>query len=185
MSGFDEKDEQLRQPPDALAAALEPTRSHDERDLRASLDEKAEVGRSLEDKEADKIEKIEERRADSTSDDDDGNGEGSSDGRQRQQAHLTQTKSYATDTSAATGVTGVEDLNRPKSWHSKLNPLRWGKVPPIPEEPAVSREASAGFWSLLTFAWMAPLMTVCCLLLAFSLFFFIWWYLDAIETVSQ
>lgn len=170
MSGHDEKDEPLRQPPDTLAAALEPTRSHDDAELRTneSDDEKGGLRRSLADKEIDGIEKIEERRADSTSDDNDADEGRSSDDRQRNQAHLTQTKSYATDTSAATGAGGnVEDFNREKSWLGKMNPLRWGKVPPIPEEPAVSREAAAGFWSLLTFTWMGPLMTVRCLFIVF------------------
>ncbi|KAG8666303.1 ATP-binding cassette transporter yor1 [Fusarium poae] len=45
-----------------------------------------------------------------------------------------------------------------KSWHRKLNPLRWGSPPPIPEKSAKSREHEAGFLSKLTFQWMSPLM---------------------------
>jgi ATP-binding cassette subfamily C (CFTR/MRP) protein 1 len=47
-----------------------------------------------------------------------------------------------------------------KSWHRKLNPLRWGSPPPIPEKSAKSREHEAGFLSKLTFQWMSPLMHV-------------------------
>lgn len=46
----------------------------------------------------------------------------------------------------------------------RFNPLRWrnsGKVPEVPSERQVSREENAGFWSLLSFAWLSPLMSVC------------------------
>ena len=46
-----------------------------------------------------------------------------------------------------------------KPWHKRLNPLRRGKKPPVPEERAVSREYNAGFLSMLTFQWVNPLMT--------------------------
>lgn len=70
---------------------------------------------------------------------------------------LAQTQSHATTASIATMVS-VARSKRP--WYKKWNPLRWGAIPPIPKEPTVSREASAGFWSRLTFTWMGPLMTV-------------------------
>ncbi|KAK2795862.1 hypothetical protein FQN51_000345 [Onygenales sp. PD_10] len=44
-------------------------------------------------------------------------------------------------------------------WYRRLNPLRLRPVPPLPEERKVSREYTAGFLSLTTFQWMAPLMT--------------------------
>ncbi|KAK2805805.1 hypothetical protein FQN50_006081 [Emmonsiellopsis sp. PD_5] len=44
-------------------------------------------------------------------------------------------------------------------WYKRLNPLRLRRVPPLPEERQVSREYTAGFLSLTTFEWMAPLMT--------------------------
>jgi ATP-binding cassette subfamily C (CFTR/MRP) protein 1 len=47
-----------------------------------------------------------------------------------------------------------------KPWYKRLNPLRRGKTPPIPEERVVSREYNAGFLSMLTFQWVNPLMTV-------------------------
>lgn len=166
MSGSGEKDEPLQQPPDTLAAALEPTRSHDDDNhprSTASVHQTDDVKRPLADKEIDEIEQIGQRRADSMSDDNDIDEKGSRDSREQQQTRLAQTKSYATDTSAATGAAGnVEDLEREKSWYSRLNPLRWGKVPPVPDEPTVSREATAGFWSLLTFTWMGPIMSVRC-----------------------
>lgn len=47
-----------------------------------------------------------------------------------------------------------------KPWHKRLNPLRRGKIPPVPEERKVSREYNAGFLSMITFQWVNPLMTV-------------------------
>jgi len=46
-----------------------------------------------------------------------------------------------------------------KSWYHKINPLRYGKVPPVPKERVVSREHTANFFSMLTFQWINPLMT--------------------------
>jgi len=72
-------------------------------------------------------------------------------------ATLEQTKSYATTASAA--------LSQPeavihKKWYQKLNPLKWGGIPPVPEQRTVSREYNAPFLSLVYFQWMAPLMSV-------------------------
>ena len=54
----------------------------------------------------------------------------------------------------------VEPTSTPKrSWLNRLNPLRLRKPPPVPEERTVSREYNASFLSLLTFHWIAPLMT--------------------------
>jgi hypothetical protein len=74
---------------------------------------------------------------------------------------LQQSKSYATTTSVVSGAT--EDSTEPekKPWYKNLNPMRWGAAPPVPQERGVSREYMAGFLSLMTFQWMAPLMTVC------------------------
>ncbi|KAF2441350.1 hypothetical protein P171DRAFT_367321 [Karstenula rhodostoma CBS 690.94] len=47
-----------------------------------------------------------------------------------------------------------------KKWYRRMNPLKWGDKPPVPETRLPSREYSAGFFSRLTFQWMAPLMTV-------------------------
>ncbi|KAL1862548.1 ATP-binding cassette transporter yor1 [Diaporthe australafricana] len=76
----------------------------------------------------------------------------------RQEVH--RTKSYATDTSATTQATSHHpaDEQAKKPWYKKINPLRWGKVPPVPEEREVSHEHKASFFSQLFFAWQGPLM---------------------------
>lgn len=71
---------------------------------------------------------------------------------------LTATKSYATDVSLAS-FAPAQRQQRPKTWRDRVNPLRWGSIPAVPEEPIVSREYTAGFFSKLTFEWMTPLMT--------------------------
>ncbi len=68
-------------------------------------------------------------------------------------------KSIATNTSAATGRT-ESHVEPKKPWYRRANPLKWGTTPPPPETRAPSREYTAGFLSLLTFQWMAPLMSV-------------------------
>lgn len=72
--------------------------------------------------------------------------------------NLAQTRSNATDASVRTTATELQPKNLP--WHKKLNPLKWGGVPPVPEERIVSREHGASFFSKLVFNWMTPLMTV-------------------------
>lgn len=73
---------------------------------------------------------------------------------------LKRTQSYATDTSTITRTTTRASVPLPPSrkWYKTPNPLLWGSVPPVPKEKQESREASAGFFSKLTFQWMAPLM---------------------------
>jgi hypothetical protein len=73
---------------------------------------------------------------------------------------LEQSKSYATTTSAASGIAESSSELKPKPWYKKLNPLRWGSPPPVPETREVSREYKATFLSILVFQWMAPLMSV-------------------------
>ncbi|KAI0852257.1 ATP-binding cassette transporter protein YOR1-like protein [Daldinia vernicosa] len=74
---------------------------------------------------------------------------------------LKHTQSYATDTSAITRTTSRASVPiTKKPWYKTPNPLRWGSIPPVPKERQVSREYKAGFWSRLTFQWMAPLMDV-------------------------
>lgn len=72
---------------------------------------------------------------------------------------LQQTKSYATTTSAVTGTELKVDEPK-KRWYKKLNPLRWGGIPSVPETRQVCREYNAPFLSLVYFQWMAPLMSV-------------------------
>lgn len=78
-----------------------------------------------------------------------------------EQLHLQQTQSGATNTSAATRTTTRHSVpEKPREWYKNLNPLRWGAIPPVPEERQASREYGAGFFSRLTFQWMAPMMSV-------------------------
>jgi ATP-binding cassette subfamily C (CFTR/MRP) protein 1 len=70
-------------------------------------------------------------------------------------------KSYATNTSEVTRTEShVDESPKKKPWHKRLNPLKWGKIPPVPETRQVSREYNAPFLSLVYFQWMAPLMSV-------------------------
>lgn len=76
---------------------------------------------------------------------------------------IKRTQSHATDASGLTRTTtGTSLAPKSKPWYKQPNPLRWGKTPPVPKERAESREYHAGFWSRLTFQWMAPLMNVSC-----------------------
>lgn len=76
-------------------------------------------------------------------------------------SELDRTGTRATDVSAMTQATAaVSQKQPPRKWYRKLNPLRWGGVPPVPAERKPSPEHTAGFFSLLTFTWMGALMTV-------------------------
>ncbi|KAF7562107.1 hypothetical protein G7046_g2035 [Stylonectria norvegica] len=72
-------------------------------------------------------------------------------------------KTTRTDASAATTATRVTTTSqappKKKPWYKRLNPLRWGAPPPTPNERLISREYQAGFFSVLTFQWVNPLMT--------------------------
>ncbi|KAH0542222.1 hypothetical protein FGG08_003344 [Glutinoglossum americanum] len=57
-------------------------------------------------------------------------------------------------------TTSKSDLEGQRRWYEKLNPLKWGSRPPVPEERSVSREYNASLFSIITFQWMAPLMRV-------------------------
>ncbi|KAG4425965.1 hypothetical protein IFR04_000909 [Cadophora malorum] len=75
--------------------------------------------------------------------------------------HIDRTKSHATTTSAfSTNDSQIDGQEKNKPWHKKLNPLRWGQVPPVPEERTVSREYTASFLSQVYFQWVAPIMSV-------------------------
>ncbi|KAI9046549.1 hypothetical protein LZ554_009295 [Drepanopeziza brunnea f. sp. 'monogermtubi'] len=71
------------------------------------------------------------------------------------------TKSHATDASAFSRTDSHVDTppQKKQPWYKRLNPLKWGKVPPIPEKREVSREYSASFLSLVYFQWVAPIMS--------------------------
>ncbi|EXJ79067.1 ATPase [Capronia epimyces CBS 606.96] len=78
----------------------------------------------------------------------------------RTSARLRKIDSTATSaTEASTAAVQPSLSGREKApWHYRINPLRRGPIPPVPEERPVSREYTAGFLSLLTFQWMNPLM---------------------------
>lgn len=56
------------------------------------------------------------------------------------------------------GEKGAAGVKRP--WSERLNPLKKKTKPPVPEQRQISLEYYASFWSLLTFQWMAPIMSV-------------------------
>ncbi|KAJ4140873.1 ATP-binding cassette transporter yor1 [Fusarium equiseti] len=73
-------------------------------------------------------------------------------------ADLEEVKTGASEAPTTSPAASGPDPPQKKSWHKKLNPLRWGAPPPVPEKPLKSREHDAGFLSKLTFQWMGPLM---------------------------
>ena len=95
-------------------------------------------------------------------DEKDGHGSDDDDDEQKRQKRLDlkTVRSYASDTSATTGLSVPGAAKEKRPWYRNLNPLRWGAVPPVPTEREVSREYGAGFWSMITFQWMSPLMSV-------------------------
>ncbi|RDL41304.1 p-loop containing nucleoside triphosphate hydrolase [Venustampulla echinocandica] len=87
---------------------------------------------------------------------------GVADNEEKASEHAIQpTKSYATNTSGVTRTDShVDRPVEPKPWYKQLNPLRWGGIPPVPQQRTMSREYTAGFFSLVYFQWVAPLMVV-------------------------
>ena len=73
---------------------------------------------------------------------------------------LAASESYGINSS----VNSTAEITQPqtKAWYRKLNPLRWGIIPPIPDNRIVSPEYKAGFLSLLIFDWITPMMVVSC-----------------------
>lgn len=65
---------------------------------------------------------------------------------------------YATATSV-NSTAATNRLPEQKPWYKEPNPLRWGKIPPVPRERTVCPEYEAGFFSSLVFQWIAPLMS--------------------------
>ncbi|MCJ1386173.1 hypothetical protein MMC17_009299 [Xylographa soralifera] len=64
-----------------------------------------------------------------------------------------------TATTTASSISAESRAKEKKPWYERLNPLKKSIKPPVPNERAVSREYGAPFLSLLTFQWMAPLMS--------------------------
>lgn len=74
---------------------------------------------------------------------------------------IDRTKSHATTTSAFSGTgSHIDGPEKDKPWHKKLNPLRWGQAPPVPETRGESREYTASFLSLVYFSWINHIMSV-------------------------
>ncbi|KAK3500077.1 P-loop containing nucleoside triphosphate hydrolase protein [Neurospora hispaniola] len=73
-------------------------------------------------------------------------------------AELNRMRTNATNTSVTTAAT-IHPHVKPKPWYKQPNPLRWGKIEPIPETRRPSPEYNAGFFRSLFFSWMGPLMT--------------------------
>ncbi|PWY94483.1 ABC multidrug transporter [Aspergillus sclerotioniger CBS 115572] len=53
-----------------------------------------------------------------------------------------------------------ESSQRRRPWHHSLNPLKWGDIPPVPAERAISGEYKANWLSQMTFQWMTTIMSV-------------------------
>jgi len=69
-----------------------------------------------------------------------------------------------TETTTSEVSTGSRATNEPQtknklSLSKRLNPLK-RNPPPIPEERIVSKEYGANFFSMLSFHWISPIMTV-------------------------
>lgn len=124
---------------------------------------------------SDKRSEVDEERATAAAALDDGNGgyhdvieqESEDDFRAEEQAekHLERPDIRRIDTSATeysvtTQATSHQGTQSKKPWHKKLNPLRWGAAPPVPEVREVSREYKAGFLGKLFFTWQGSLMAV-------------------------
>jgi len=71
----------------------------------------------------------------------------------------TRTLTTTTTGSSFTVESRTEEPRERKPWYKRLNPLKGSKKPPVPKERRISREYGASFLSLLTFQWMAPLMS--------------------------
>lgn len=73
---------------------------------------------------------------------------------------IERTQSSWTSQSEVTDSEAQQQEPRKRTWGEKLNPLKSKYLPPVPDERKQSREGKAGFFSMLTFQWMAPLMSV-------------------------
>ena len=85
----------------------------------------------------------------------------SSSGQEKKQPHLDADRvlTTTTTTSSFTVDSGIAEPRKEKPWYKRLNPLKRSIKPPVPKEREISREYGAPFLSLLTFQWMAPLMS--------------------------
>ena len=85
----------------------------------------------------------------------------SSSGQEKKQPHLDADRILTTTTTSSsfTVDSGIAEPQKKKPWYKRLNPLKRSIKPPVPKERKISREYGAPFLSLLTFQWMAPLMS--------------------------
>ena len=72
---------------------------------------------------------------------------------------VNRTLTTTTTTSSMTAETRDAEPQKKSPWYKRLNPLKRSTKPPVPKERRISREYGAPFLSLLTFQWMAPLMS--------------------------
>lgn len=78
-----------------------------------------------------------------------------------QTSNISRLDSRYTEASEDAGETvNIHNVAGKQRWTERLNPLKRKRKPPIPSVREVSREYKAGFFSKLTFHWMAPLMKV-------------------------
>ena len=75
------------------------------------------------------------------------------------QPDVTKTLTATTTGSSFTDESTTAVPTEKKPWYKRLNPLKRSTKPPVPKQRIVSREYRASFLSLLTFQWMAPLMS--------------------------
>lgn len=163
--------DRFRQPEDPLARINSMNSEREEVDDEKAVAEAAMEGRNL-DGEGDMVDDDDDAAAAAEEEDDfaDHDHSESDSGIEKEKVKEEETEtrhevrrmqSYATDVSATTQATSHhptqgEDVKKP--WHKKLNPLRWGSVPPVPEEREVSKEYEANFFSRLFFSWQGSLM---------------------------
>jgi len=73
--------------------------------------------------------------------------------------YIHRTTTATTTTSSMSVQSSPDEPRKKKAWYKRLNPLKRSVKPPVPKERRISREYGASFFSLLTFHWMAPLMS--------------------------
>lgn len=69
-------------------------------------------------------------------------------------------KEFESNSSASTESTAEDTQPQTRPWYKTPNPLRWGRIAPVPDERIISPEHKAGLFSRLTFGWVTPLMVV-------------------------
>lgn len=69
-------------------------------------------------------------------------------------------KEFESNSSASTESAAEDIQPQTRPWYKTSNPLRWGGIPPVPDERVISPEHKAGIFSRLTFNWVTPLMVV-------------------------